>query len=100
MSVFFFNASAATESYTYCHTLSLQRPSSDLHRAPGGIERGAHRIDLRVREAGVVDRDRRIIEPQRLGDETDRCPLGLAGFLGIGAVVDDSPIAKIGRAHV
>src|SRR3546814_10217080 len=48
-------------------------------------------------EAGVVDRDRRIIEPQRLGDETDRCPLGLAGFLGIGAVVDDSPIASFGQ---
>src|SRR3546814_4016720 len=29
--------------------------------------------------------------------ETDRCPLGLAGFLGIGAVVDDSPIASFGQ---
>src|SRR3546814_9175634 len=72
--VFFFNDTATTEIYTYCHTLSLHYalPISELRRVRLGDHHAAarlHPLDQRVRGLRhVIRMDRRAVGGAHPGD--------------------------------
>ncbi|PAV72871.1 hypothetical protein WR25_15068 [Diploscapter pachys] len=77
------------------------RPAIGEHGPVRADQRLRHRVDLRVREAGMRDRDRDIGQARRLRRSTDRLARRLARFLLVGAVVDDAHKARrLDRRHV
>src|SRR3546814_19101330 len=80
MSVFLFNATATTDIYTYCHTLSLHdaRPIFELAASlGGGVER-----DRRILELGIG------LTVDRLAVTVDAVDIAVADILLVGADLD------------